>query len=246
MGTYHLIDGNRVRVLYRGNGKTCARCHKQARLCPGSGLAKNCETAGGAHLPLVEHMKKLWNEIDFKPVNFELEDDDIADDIDHQAELDLPLHTPSPLANPTAHLESPNENDMAKFNGISIRNLPPQVLDEDIIDFLVHMGLSEDHDSNQVHINRGGKNCWVLLEGLPSSTVQSLYTSIHYHESKAKFYEVPLYCKRIRNSSPLKTSAIPDTANSHSSPQCTQMSISPRPQIPGLPESERIRKKKKR
>ena len=43
MGTYHLIDGCRTRVFYRGNHKTCGRCHKTAKDCPGEGLAKDCE-----------------------------------------------------------------------------------------------------------------------------------------------------------------------------------------------------------
>ena len=35
MGTYHLIDGAKVRVFYRGNVKTCARCHSTAAKCLG-------------------------------------------------------------------------------------------------------------------------------------------------------------------------------------------------------------------
>ena len=92
MGTYHLIDSNRVRVLYRGNGKTCARCHCQASECPGNGLAKNCETAGGPHVLLSEHMKKLWQDIDFQPTSYEQDEDVAANDEAHQGELDLPLH----------------------------------------------------------------------------------------------------------------------------------------------------------
>ena len=30
MGTFHIIDGSRVKVFYRGNIKTCARCHQAA------------------------------------------------------------------------------------------------------------------------------------------------------------------------------------------------------------------------
>ena len=35
MGTYHLIDGCKVRVFYRGNKKTCGRCLKFAEDCWG-------------------------------------------------------------------------------------------------------------------------------------------------------------------------------------------------------------------
>ena len=33
MGTYHFLDGARVRIFYRGNQKTCGRCHQHARGC---------------------------------------------------------------------------------------------------------------------------------------------------------------------------------------------------------------------
>ena len=35
MGTYHYLDGERVRVYYRGNTKTCGRCHQVAHQFPG-------------------------------------------------------------------------------------------------------------------------------------------------------------------------------------------------------------------
>ena len=41
MGTYHFLDGARVRILYRGNDITCGRCHQTAMGCLGSGIAKN-------------------------------------------------------------------------------------------------------------------------------------------------------------------------------------------------------------
>ena len=43
MGTFHLIDGNKVRVFYRGNRKTCGRCHKSADDWPGEAIAKTAQ-----------------------------------------------------------------------------------------------------------------------------------------------------------------------------------------------------------
>ena len=59
MGNYHIIDGNKVRIFYRGNSKTCGRCHKLAKDCPGGGIARNCSTAGGERVALIDHMKKI-------------------------------------------------------------------------------------------------------------------------------------------------------------------------------------------
>ena len=40
MGTYHFLDGSKVRIFYRGNDKTCGRCHAPARTCPCEGTAR--------------------------------------------------------------------------------------------------------------------------------------------------------------------------------------------------------------
>ena len=62
MGTYHMIDGERVKVFYRGNKKTCARCHRFGEHCPGGGSAQDCEEAGGPKVSLASHMKELLGE----------------------------------------------------------------------------------------------------------------------------------------------------------------------------------------
>ena len=72
MGTYDFLDGARIRIFYRGNEKTCGRCHKPARQCQGGGLARNCEEAGGARIHLHDHMRKVWEEVGFVPSSFEL------------------------------------------------------------------------------------------------------------------------------------------------------------------------------
>ena len=41
MGTYHYIDGSRLRVFYRGNTKTFGRCHQVSGQCRGEGVRKN-------------------------------------------------------------------------------------------------------------------------------------------------------------------------------------------------------------
>ena len=57
MGTYHFIDGERIGVYYRGNTRTCGRCHKSSSECHGGGIAKDCQELGGDR---IDHMKKLW------------------------------------------------------------------------------------------------------------------------------------------------------------------------------------------
>ena len=42
MGTYHIIDGEKVSIKYRGQDKTCARCHCTESICPGKAMARDC------------------------------------------------------------------------------------------------------------------------------------------------------------------------------------------------------------
>ena len=59
MGTYHFLDVARVRIFYRGNDKTCGRCHQTARGCLGSGITRDCEEQVGVRIHLSDHMRKL-------------------------------------------------------------------------------------------------------------------------------------------------------------------------------------------
>ena len=70
MGTYHFLDGARVRIFYRGNDKTCGRCHQHARTCLGGGIARQCEVEGGIRVNLTDHMRRVWAETGFCPTNF--------------------------------------------------------------------------------------------------------------------------------------------------------------------------------
>jgi hypothetical protein len=69
MGTYHLIDGNKVRVYYRGNKKSC-----------GDAIVKDCGANGGGRVMLSEHVKALWTKVGIVPTTFELENDNKNED----------------------------------------------------------------------------------------------------------------------------------------------------------------------
>ena len=67
MGTYHLIDGAKVRVMYPGNTKTCGRCHQPPSGCIGGGIARVCGESGGNRVSLAAHMRQLWARVDYNP-----------------------------------------------------------------------------------------------------------------------------------------------------------------------------------
>ena len=89
MGTFHIIDGVRVKIFYNGNRKTCARCHQTADVCEGDAIASECETNGGKRVPLVEHMKKLWECIDFQPLSFELNMDELNPELNVGGDVNI-------------------------------------------------------------------------------------------------------------------------------------------------------------
>ena len=47
LGTFHVIDGQRVTANYRDQQPTCALCFSTPHSCPGRGMAKRCEQEGG-------------------------------------------------------------------------------------------------------------------------------------------------------------------------------------------------------
>ena len=63
MGTYHLIAGKKVRFVYPGNLRTCARCHQPAESCPGKGFATACKASKGTQVLLSSHLDNLKAEL---------------------------------------------------------------------------------------------------------------------------------------------------------------------------------------
>ena len=80
LGSYHIIDDTKVSIRYRGQSRTCAKCHKAALGCPGLGMAKDCTAQ---RVMLSDAMKSHWKEIGFEPdqsVGYDVleEEDDIV------------------------------------------------------------------------------------------------------------------------------------------------------------------------
>ena len=194
MGTFHIIDGERVKVFYRGNKKTCARCHQAGQECPGGGSAKECEDADGPKVPLATHMKKLWDCLKFDPSNFELESDASGNN-------DVPIRDSASFP-PLIDKSLQDETDPKKFTGISINNFPLSVKEDDILDFL--SSLSIEVKKCNIEINKLRKNQNVTVEPLPPALVVHLHRALNFPDTKEKHFGSPLYCKPIRRLTPRK------------------------------------------
>ena len=73
MGSYHIIDGEKVSVKYRGQDRTCARCHKTESVCPGKAMARDCSSD---RVLLSAHMGEHWAKVGYKPDSSELNEVD--------------------------------------------------------------------------------------------------------------------------------------------------------------------------
>ena len=62
LGTYHLIDGVRIRINYRNCIQTCSRCYSTPDFCPGGVYGRKCYELGGQKIQLAEHIEWLVRE----------------------------------------------------------------------------------------------------------------------------------------------------------------------------------------
>ena len=136
MGTFHILDGKKVKVFYRGNRSTCAYCQADSLKCPGGAKAKLCKETGTKQVHLQEHMKELWSEIDFNPQTFEITEVEY-DDTECSENLGVDRKILNTVNFPRVNdreVSSPSER--AKFTGVRINNFPRDISDEEVAQFL--------------------------------------------------------------------------------------------------------------
>ena len=68
----------------------------------------------------------------------------------------------------------PSERDINLSDGLTVKNIPKHVEVKNIFEFLLQNGLPEDHSIDQIRVNKGERNTWVVIEGLDANTVHTL------------------------------------------------------------------------
>ena len=213
MGTYHFLDGAKARIFYRGNSKTCARCHQVSGSCPGGGYAKECQSQGGARVDLAERMRELWNEIGFTPTTFELPAQ--ADLKDNEKESDeSKLEGDTVISEETSfrrQIERPEmkEDDVKKIIGIQVRNFPPTMAEDDVVSFLADH-VDENITLERVSFMKNDHSINAAVEsGLDGTKVMAATKEIEFIQSKKKYFGKPLYCRILKNLTPEKIPPTP-------------------------------------
>ena len=121
MGTYHIIDGEKVSVKYRGQDKTCARCHKTESVCPGKAMAKDCTSP---RVLLSDYMREHWAKVGYLPDTHDLNEVD---------ELDVQIGRKEVEPPPTDLLRPDHSH---KYNSVVITGFPKTAEEQDIFNIL--------------------------------------------------------------------------------------------------------------
>ena len=165
MGTYHVIDGHKVTVRYPGQLQTCARCHETPQNCPGRGMARRCEAAGGTKVDLADYLLKLWAKVGYIPKG-----DSLSGDVDVDHEEVVPEEQL-----PESFTPVKNNSDPSMFKGVCIKSFPKDTDHGLVMEFLIRSGLGENH-REAVTFNSNGS---VSIKNLTSSECTALIKVIH-------------------------------------------------------------------
>ena len=181
LGSYHIIDGSKVHVLYAGQQKTCGRCHKTSRNCPGGGIARQCEDRMGPRVSLIDHMRQHWEELGFTPNLFELD----LNKVDDNMTEDMEIKEGTAFTPPKRIIQPAND---AIYSGVVIKNLPLSITEDEIEGFLVSQGLPGGHVFKTLRTQR---NTNVDIENLITDECHDFISSLN----EETFFNRKLYCR---------------------------------------------------
>ena len=209
MGTYHFLDGERIRVYFRGNIKTCGRCHQTSNQCPGGGIARDCQDKGSQRVDLIDHMKSLWAKINFNPTAFQLPQ--------KEADSDDKSETVNNLGGDQEIIEAVNfgrqivhpiitEVEKEKITSVRITNFPLDIKVEEALKFLKDE-VSEVITKDDIEIERNERSSQVTLKpGLDKVVMFKAVEVLDFKRTRKTIYPGrPLYIRLLRPLTPEKT-----------------------------------------
>ena len=171
LGTYHIIDGEKVTVKYRGQTKTCAKCHQSQFVCPGKGLAKDCSAD---RVLLSEHMKNHWKSINFKPNTTEMHEVDVPSD-DEICQVSASEVKPA-----EATVTEPAPGILEKCTGVVIPGVKQDM--EEFTKCSKNWGLPEEFGQEDLHFKENRKSKTVYIHDLKPEVCLKLIKNMHGKE----------------------------------------------------------------
>ena len=169
---------------------------------------------GGQRVSLFDHMRTVWEQIDFHPTSFKLpEQEEELGDTDTSERKDGDKEIVEPSTVPATVNSNVFEEDPEKYVGLGINNLPPDITDSEILKFLkdeVHEDLEMvNYNILRPDATRNGTKV-EIFSGLSGVTICAAYRKLDSNvnlERKTKIYwpqykQLPVYLTRRKNLTP--------------------------------------------
>ena len=146
MGSYHIMDGEKVSIRYPGQEWSCARCHQFKHICPGRAVAREC-TAD--RIMLSEHMARHWTKIGYKPDSSDMHEVDEETELEVQVGSDKkkPFISESKLT--------------SKYEEVIVKGFAPDTSIDNIIEELSKHGLPSEYNIDGILRNEKTGNMTV-------------------------------------------------------------------------------------
>ena len=198
MGSFHIIDGEKVSVKYRGQARTCARCHQtEKQQCSGKGVAKNCQQD---RVLLSTHMDNHWKEIGFIPdsnTELEVEEEELEIQIGRDKINKLINHGPD-LTN--------------RYSSIIVSGFSADQNLDDIHDLLLNHGLTQSTKCEDLLQDmKSGK---ITIKDLSPTDCLVIMDRMH----GKRFFGKKVYVTSVVSASPVKCVKSPAVQAPNSSP----------------------------
>ena len=183
MGSYHIIDGEKVSIRYSGQEWTCARCHQLKSLCPGAAVARNCTAE---RILLSDHMKIHWDKIGYKP------DNEVMNEVD-QVELEVQVggKTKEPFIIPESSFTN-------RYNGVVIKGFKVDTPLQNISQLLKEEGSLKE--LREEDILRNEKTGNLTLQNLKSEECLLVMENMH----GKRFLGRQVFISSVVDQSPVK------------------------------------------
>ena len=183
MGSFHIIDGEKVSVRYRGQDRTCARCHKTQSMCPGKAMAKDCTSD---RVLLSAHMQEHWEKVGYRPDTTDLNG---VDEVNIQiGEKD---QAPAP-----ADLLRPDYSE--RYSSVLIKGFLKTTEEQNVYQVLLEGGLPTDYQIEK--IRKDDRTGELAIDSLDPSVCLSLSNHIH----GKRFFNRRVYVTSVVEKTPEK------------------------------------------
>ena len=208
MGSYHIIDGEKVSIRYHGQEWSCARCHQFKQHCPGSAVARDC-TAD--RVMLSDHMAAHWNKVGYKPESEDL------NEVDEEHDLEIQV------GKPKQELIVLSENNLStKYRSVILKGFSPEEELAIITGEIFKNGLPTGY--NTLDILKNEKTGSLTIPNLEPEECLGIMDKMH----AKKFLGKKVYVTSVVSLSPIKTSPT-------SSPSPSSSPTQPPPKSPAQP-----------